>query len=77
MLEAGSEIKIVVVKNGEAISFGNSLDADSNGVKVDYDVQSNEVVTFVPGDVISVYLEDSNGAKYKNVITMLEITTTN
>lgn len=75
VVNASSEnIRIVVYKNGEAISFGNSLNSDS-GIQKDYDVQSNDVVKFQPGDVISAYAVSEDGAVFKNVITMVEITT--
>jgi len=47
-----------------------------DGIKKDYDVQSKGVVEFEPGDVVSVFINTDNLVKYKNVITMVEITTT-
>lgn len=76
IVKGTGDVKIIVIKNGEAINFGNVIEAKTGGVKVDYDVQSNGVITFEPGDVISVYLE-GEGISYKNVITLLEITTVN
>jgi hypothetical protein len=73
-----AKIEIIVYKNGEPISFSNSIDASSSGVKKDYDIQSKEVVEFQPGDVISAYTKVVDGdASYKSIITMVEITTTN
>lgn len=71
----GGIIDIVIYKNGEAISFGNTLESAKN-IQKDYDVQSKGVVTFEPGDTISVQAVSSNsGTTFKNVITMVEITT--
>ena len=70
------EIDIIIYKNGEQVGLGNSLDG-SLGVKEDYDVQSNGVVSFEPGDVISVYCNTDKDLVWKDVITMIEITTTN
>lgn len=70
------EVRIIVYKNGEEIMFGNLIDASSIGVKKDYDVQSKDTVTFEPGDVISVYV-NGEGVVWKDVITMVEITTVN
>ncbi len=74
--EGIDSIEIIIYKNGEQIGFGNSLEGDL-GVKKDYDVQSNGVVTFEPGDVISVYADAQEEILWKDVITMIEITTTN
>lgn len=68
-------IEIVIYKNGKEINFGNELSASSNGVQKDYDVQSDGVVTFQKGDVISVYADGHEEISWKDVITMIEITT--
>ena len=72
------DIEIIVYKNGEAIGFGNIFSTESPGVKKDHNVQSKEIVSFKAGDVISVYLK-ANGTDivWRDVITMVEITTTN
>ena len=78
-LEVTSEgvglIEIIIYKNGKRVEFGNSFNGDL-GVRNDYDVQSNNVVIFEPGDVISAYADASEGLVWKDVITMIEITTT-
>lgn len=71
--EDGEMIEIIIYKNGKAINFGNELSASD--VQKDYDVQSTGVVTFAAGDTISVYAESSEGVSWKDVITMVEITT--
>ncbi|MEK6895186.1 MAG: hypothetical protein AABX48_01570, partial [Nanoarchaeota archaeon] len=74
---ANDSIEIIVYKNGEPISFGNSLDVSSNGDKIDYDVQSTGTIKFLPGDVISAYAKSSSDAadtKWNNVVTLVEIT---
>ena len=71
------QIDIVVLKNGQAINFGNTLSTDSIGVKKDYDVQSKEVVSFKAGDVISVLINRNGDVAWRDVITMVEITTVN
>ena len=68
-------IDVIVYKNGQPISFGNTISADSLGVKKDYDVQSKGVVTFEPGDVISVYTRADPNLSWRDVITLIEITT--
>lgn len=75
IVKEGESVEIIVYKNGEAIMFGNTLDADSLGVVKDHDVQSKGVVTFEPGDVISAYVQVDGAVQ--DVITLVEITTTN
>ena len=70
------DIEVIVYKNDEVIRFGNVIYASLDGIKKDYDVQSKGVVEFEPGDVVSVFINTDNLVKYKNVITMVEITTT-
>ena len=69
------KVEIIIYKNGEMILFGNTLDANGQGIKKDYDVQSKDTVTFEPGDVISVYAKSDGNVKWKDVITLVEITT--
>ncbi len=71
------DIEIIIYRNGETIGFGNIFSTKSPGVKKDHNVQSKDIVSFNAGDVISVYLK-VNGAEivWRDVITMVEITTT-
>ena len=71
------DIEIIVYRNGEPIGFGNIFSTESPGVKKDHNVQSKGIVSFKAGDVISVYLK-ANGTDivWKDIITMVEITTT-
>jgi len=71
------QIEIIVLKNGEPISFGNTISSDSLGVKKDYDVQSKDIVIFQAGDVISVVARKTGNVAWQDVITMVEITTVN
>jgi hypothetical protein len=70
-------IEIIIYKNGEQIGFRNTIPVDSMGIKEDYDIQSIDVVTFEPGDIISIYVNAPEGIIWKDVITMMEITTIN
>lgn len=71
------QVEIVVLKNGEPINFGNTISTDSLGVKKDYDVQSRDIVNFKAGDVISVVAKKTGDVAWRDVITMIEITTVN
>lgn len=69
------DIELIVYVNGQEISFGNLLSTESAGVKKDYDVMSKGAVTFRPGDVISAEVKGAPGAVWKDVNTLIEITT--
>ncbi len=69
------EINVIIYRNGEAVEFGNNFVGNSTGVKKDYDVQSENTVKFEAGDVISVSVEANGDVVWKDVITMVEITT--
>lgn len=72
---SSNEMSVIVYKNGEAIVFGNDFDASGSGSQKDHDIQSNGVVTFQPGDIISAYVDAPSDASWDNVITLIEITT--
>ena len=69
------EIEVIIYRNGELVEFGNSFVGGSEGVKKDYDVQSEGTVKFEAGDVISVSVEVEGDVVWKDVITMMEIRT--
>jgi len=77
VLEGAGQLEVIIYKNGEAIQFGNTFAVNFSGIQKDYDVQSEDTVTFEPGDIISVYVKSSSGISWKDVITLLEITTEN
>ncbi|MCK5043841.1 hypothetical protein KAR52_02465 [Candidatus Pacearchaeota archaeon] len=70
---ASEKIEIIIYKNGEPIGFRNTLNIIS-GIQKDYDLQSKNIVTFNPGDVISVSAKTSENTLLKDIITMVEIT---
>ena len=67
------EIKVIIYRNGEMVEFGNSFVGDSEGIKKDYDIQSEDTVKFEAGDVISVSVEADGDIVWKDIITMVEI----
>ena len=69
------DINVVVYINGNKVEFENSFIGNANEVKKDYDVQSEGTVKFEAGDVISVSVEADGDVVWKDVITMVEITT--
>jgi len=73
--DAVGQVDIILYRNGESIGFGNTLIASSTGVKTDHDVQSENTITFNAGDVISMYVDAQGNIDWQDVITSLEITT--
>lgn len=69
------QIEIIIYKNEKAIGFGNILNSVSLGMKKDYDLQSKDTVIFEPGDIISIYVKSQGDIFWKDVTTMIEITT--
>ncbi|MFH0808541.1 MAG: hypothetical protein V1888_02905 [archaeon] len=67
-------VEIVIYKNGEEIGFRNVLSLDSEGVVIDYDVQSEGIVNFKTGDVISVYLNSGDNVLVSDITTLIEVT---
>lgn len=65
-----SLLEILIYKNGEVVGLRNVFVEE--GVLKDYDVYSFGVISYEPGDVISIYAS-SYGLVYKDVITLLEI----
>ncbi len=47
------------------------------GIKKDYDVQSKNIVSFEPGDVISAYANIEGDIAFRDAIILIEITTLN
>lgn len=68
-----SEVSIIIYKNSEPVGFRNVVGFDSTGTYTDYDTISDEVITFEPGDVISVYVEINGDALIDNLINLVEI----
>jgi hypothetical protein len=67
------EIELIIFINGEEVGFRNSINVNSVGVKSDYDVQSENLLTFEAGDVISVYAQVDGAILAQDIITMIEI----
>ncbi|MBI5803180.1 hypothetical protein HY448_00660 [Candidatus Pacearchaeota archaeon] len=74
VISGEGKIQIVIIKNGEAVGFENSIEVPSSGLKTDYDIQSREVTTFRAGDVISAYLVVTGDVTWKDSTSIIEIT---
>ena len=73
VLNGEGEIKAIIYKGENPSGFINSVDATSAGIKIDHDVQSEDIVNFKPGDIISVYINNKDGVSIKDVTTLIEI----
>ncbi len=69
----GDSVRIVVYKNGEAVHLGNML--SGTGAVKDYDLVSEDSVTFVSGDVISVRVESTGTLAVSDITTLIELVT--
>ena len=69
------DIEIIIYKNKKEMGFRNIIDANTPGVKTDYDVQPGKTIEFEPGDIISLYLQINGKVEYKDVNTLIEIST--
>lgn len=70
----GGQVNIIIYKNGNPVGFGNTLIATSNGVRTDHDTQSENIITFGAGDVISAYAGNQGNVDWSDVTTLIEIT---
>ena len=64
---------IEVYKNGKDTGFGNVITSSDNK-KLDYDTQSENIVTYEPGDIIAVYVYNTGDVTWKNTIATVETT---
>lgn len=75
VLEGGGRVEVFIYKNGEEVGFRNSFDVVDSGIYDDYDVMSEGILNFEPGDLISVYVNLEKDIKINDVITLLEVVT--
>jgi hypothetical protein len=73
VLNGDGEVDVTIYKGEKPLGFSNSVDVTSAGIKIDYDVQSGDIVNFKPGDIISVYINNKDGVSIKDVTTLIEI----
>jgi len=71
--EGEGKLYIRVYKNGKDTGFGNLI-SSYDSKKIDFDTQSEEVLSYIPGDIISVYVEINGNIKWGNSVTSVEIT---
>jgi len=71
--EGTGKLFIEVYKNGKDTGFGNIISpADLN--KIDYALQSEDIITYEPGDIITVYIHNTGDIAWKNAVVNIEAT---
>lgn len=66
-------VEIIIYKNNEDTGFRNKISTDDSQ-KTDYDLQSENIITYEPGDEISVYVQKQGAVAWSNVNTIVETT---
>jgi hypothetical protein len=74
-IEGVGEIEIIIYKNSKEIGFRNTIAIESEGIKKDYDTQSENTVQFESGDIISIYAKINGDIQIKDITTLIEIST--
>jgi hypothetical protein len=72
-LNGNGRLLIRVYKNGEDTGFHNLISTDGDQT-IDFDLQSEDILNYNPGDVISVYVEKIGRVTWGNVVTTVETT---
>ena len=72
-IEGDGKVNIKIIKNGDDTGFSNTI-SSSDSKKKDYDIQSEGVISYEAGDVISVYVEVSGDVNWGDVVTIVETT---
>ena len=72
-IEGEGEIEIIIYKNQKEVGFRNLILIEDLGVKKDYDIQSENTVTFEAGDTISVYLNANGDLTITDITTLIEL----
>lgn len=72
-LSGNGKIFINVYKNGLNTGFHNLISSEDNE-KIDYDLQSDNIITYNAGDILSVRIEVSGNVEWGGVVTIMETT---
>lgn len=71
--EGDGKIYVKIYKNGEDTGFSNII-YGTDKKKIDYDLQSEGIITYKSGDIISMFVETSGNIKLNNIISIVETT---
>ncbi len=72
-ISGNGKLFISVYKNGIETGFHNLISTEDS-TKIDFDLQSENIVNYKPGDIISVYVNQIGNVNWKNVVTSVETT---
>ncbi|MEM3074964.1 MAG: hypothetical protein QW727_03425 [Candidatus Pacearchaeota archaeon] len=72
-ISGDGKIFISIYKNGKDVGFHNII-SSADYKKIDYDLQSEDIVTYSPGDVISVFVQVSGKVNWGDATTIVETT---
>jgi hypothetical protein len=73
IIEGEGEIEIVLYKNGKPTGFRNQF--NEQGIQSDYDLQSEGIVEFQKGDILSLKVNNEEFINIKDINTLLEVMT--
>lgn len=73
ILSGEGEIEIVLYKNGEPTGFKNQF--NEKGIQTDYDLQSEGIVEFQKGDVLTIKVNNKNLINIRDINSLLEVMT--
>jgi len=69
--DGDGKLSIKIYKNGQDTGFENLISSQDKK-KLDYDLQSEDIITYEPGDIISVYVEQIGEINWSRMTTMVE-----
>ena len=72
-IEGDGKVNIKIYRNGEDTGFSNRI-SSTDSKKKDYDIQSEGIIKYEAGDLISVYIEADGNVNWGEVVTIVETT---
>jgi uncharacterized protein YxeA len=73
IIEGQGEIEIILYKNGKPTGFKNQF--NEKGIQSDYDLQSEGIIEFQKGDIISLRVNNKDFINIKDINSLLEVMT--
>ena len=72
-VSGAGKLLVKVYKNGEDTGFHNLITTEGKS-NIDFDLQSEDILNYQPGDIISVYVQQFGTVDWNNVVTSVETT---
>jgi hypothetical protein len=73
ILDGQGDIEIILYKNGQPTGFKNQF--NEKGIQTDYDLQSEGIIEFQKGDILSMKINNKNLINIKDINSLLEVMT--